>query len=80
MSAPGRNYHLAEGSIAIDFCDAAPYQPTASDIDGGVRGGDDPGSANAFPGAIFDIDSDEFGSGNVLMIDGFESGDVSAWQ
>lgn len=71
------DYHHAPGSPAIDFCDTSDWDPREADLDGQLRGWDDPDTPNAL-GAV-DVGSDELAPTILLFADGFETGDTSAW-
>ncbi len=75
------NYHLRRGSPAIDYCDDGLFAPTVAGLDGIPRGIDDPHDPNGSPGvggpfAVQDLGAFELG---LVFVDGFESGDTSAW-
>ena len=68
---------LAPNSPAIDYCDSSFYEPVDRDVDNEVRGNDLPEANNLGP---FDLGSDEhYVASNLPFMDGFESGDTSAW-
>ncbi len=67
----GGDYHLTFDSPAIDYCETAadvdPNYPT--DIDGQVRGVDQPGIDN---GGIYDLGADEYHDSDLIFADNFE--------
>lgn len=65
---------LGPGSPAVDACDATQYPPIDADYDVDPRGWDDPSKPNSF--GPYDLGADE---ARPLFMDGFESGDTSAW-
>lgn len=82
VDLPGGDYHLRSDSPAIDRCE--PLSPPERDIDRQERGADIAGVGDpTFPD---DIGADEFHFTVVeigpaaIFEDGFESGDLSAWQ
>ena len=72
----GSDVHLLPDSPAIDYCDGSPGG-ASRDIDGEIRGIDNPDRANLF--GPFDLGADEDQGTAFLFADGFESGDTTAW-
>jgi len=71
--------HLSASSSAFDYCDAGVYAPVDRDIDNEDRGFDTPRPNFLGP---FDLGADELippPSSPLIFMDGFESGDTSAW-
>lgn len=79
VDAPAGDYHLTLASPAVDYCDAAAYQPTHRDIDQQERGQDHPLVPDNFLISWYDIGADAHPLSGLIFSDGFESGDVSAW-
>ncbi len=76
-SKSGADLHLRSGSVAIDFCDDAFVVPGDRDLDLEFRGH----QTIAQPDRLgpWDLGADENPSVDLLFMDGFESGDTSAW-
>jgi hypothetical protein len=69
----GHDYHLRDGTAAIDVCDTLNYSP-GRDLDYLFRAFDDPAVSNWY--GPYDLGADEFG---ILFADGFESGATGLW-
>ena len=79
FAGPG-DYRLSIASPAIDFCDGSRAGGAYGDLDGELRGTDQPGVPDRFAGAHFDLGFDEFlGAPTSIFADGFESGTTGAW-
>jgi len=68
------NLRLSLTSPAVDACDATQYSPIDADYDVDPRGWDNPSKPNSF--GPYDLGADE---ASPLFMDGFESGNTSAW-
>lgn len=65
------DYHLnAAISPAVDYCSSTMINPTLSDIDGQIRGWDDPYAANLV--GPYDVGADETYDNDILFKDRFE--------
>lgn len=70
-------------SPGVDFCDQSlvPW-PGSADVELQVRGVDEPTNPNGSPGITggkFDVGFDEVVSSSYIFVDGFVSGNTSAW-
>lgn len=63
------NYHIKGSSLAVDLCDAGFGSQNNTDMDGDLRGWDDPSITNAE--GPFDIGADETYANDVIFEDGF---------
>jgi predicted outer membrane repeat protein len=78
VGGPTADPHLLPNSRAIDFCDASVAGGGGPDLDGETRGVDRPQVADLH--GRYDLGADEFSdAGPAIFLDGFESGNLSAW-
>lgn len=79
VNAIAGNLRVSPDSPAVDYCDALAYVPQHFDGDHEARGFDLASNANGTPGVtggIYDLGFDEV---RPLFVDGFVSGNTSAW-
>lgn len=68
-----KNYHLARGSKAIDYCFTPTYAEVLyKDIDGQDRGDDDPDHPNNYLLSYYDIGADEAYYGELIFKNSFD--------